>query len=219
MMRMCGHGHRLKDRFQTLSAFSVHRREELPACHLVDGIVAACTTSTAQRRRRIEGSTPLATEAHVNEPTALLADVFVDREVPAEAERELVAALAGAGVSAHAKVVAARRGPEQLHWLVLVALPLQAFLTGVGEAAAADAWAGIKSVLRRLAGRPTPERARPLVLQDSGTGLQIVLPPDLSEEGYRRLTQLDLTTFSRGPVRYDEATGRWISDLDEARRK
>jgi hypothetical protein len=153
----------------------------------------------------------------MNETAAVLADVFVDREVPAEAERDLVAALATAGVTANAKVVPARRGPEQLQWLMLIAVPLQAFLTSVGEAAAADAWAGVKGALRRLAGRQAPERTRPVVLQDPGTGLQIVLSPDLSEEGYRRLTQLDLTTFTRGPVRYDADAGRWISDLDEAR--
>ncbi len=102
---------------------------------------------------------------------------------------------------------------------MLVAVPLKAFLSTVGEAAAADAWAGVKTALRRIAGRPAPGRGRPVVLQDPGTGLQIVLPPDLSDEGYQKLTELDLATFVRGPVRYDPGAGRWISDLDEARRR
>ena len=153
----------------------------------------------------------------MNNFMALEADVLVDHSVPAAAERDLVAALAGAGVTAHSKVVPTRRGAEQLHWLVLVVIPLQAFLQAVGEAAAAEAWAGVKGAVRRLSGRQAPAGGRPVMLQDFGTGLQIILPPDLSEDGYRRLTQLDLTTFTCGPVRFDRERCEWISDLDEAR--
>src|SRR4051794_16779810 len=123
----------------------------------------------------------------MRKPVAVLARVFVDREVAADAERELIAALAAAGVHARSRVAPARRGPEQLHWLVLIAVPLQAFLSSVGEAAAADAWSRAKAVLRRLAGGRLPEQARPIVLQDPDTGLQIVLSPNLCEEAYGQL--------------------------------
>lgn len=147
---------------------------------------------------------------------AVPADVYVDRGVTGESRHELVMALAAAGVDARLRVQPTRRGVEQLHWVVLVAVPLQAFLTSVGEKAATDAWAGVKKALRRIAGRPEPGGTRPLVLQDPESGLQIVLPPDLSDEGYRLLTELDVSRFRRGPIRYDTNAGRWISDLDQA---
>ena len=152
----------------------------------------------------------------MNEQSAVPADVYAGRGVPDESQRELVTALEAAGVNARLRVQPTRRGAEQLHWLILVAVPLQAFLTSVGERAATDAWAGVRAALRRIAGRPGPGAGRPLVLQDPDTGLQIVLPPDLGDEGYRRLTELDVSRFRRGPVRYDTDKGRWISDLDEA---
>ncbi len=50
-------------------------------------------------------------EAIMNEPGTVSADLFADREVPVDAERDLVRALAAAGVDARAKVLPPRRGP------------------------------------------------------------------------------------------------------------
>jgi hypothetical protein len=157
------------------------------------------------------------------------ADVLLDPHVPADQERMLVDALARLDVLAQVRIVPTRRGLGDLHWLVLVALPLQAFLSGMGSKLAEDAYQGFKGAVGRLLGRggqttQVAGRARPLVLQDTATGLQVVLEPDLPDDGYQRLLGLDLAGFQGGGrelprgyllLRYDRRRGRWLSSPGE----
>lgn len=62
-----------------------------------------------------------------------------------------------------------------------------------------------------MTGRPadgSARQGRPVVLEDPGTGLQIVVPPDSPEHAFQQLTELDLSDFVHGPVRYDKADRR-----------
>lgn len=155
-----------------------------------------------------------------NQP--LEADVLVDPEVSVDEERLLVDALAELGVRARTRVVPTRRGVGDLSWVVLVSLPLQAFLTSLGGALAEHAQQGLRDLVGRLVRRDRPAPAadaqRPMVLRDVATGLQVVLEPDLPPEGYRQLLGLDLSQFGVGPVHYDRFQGRWRSELGEALR-
>ena len=54
------------------------------------------------------------------------------------------------------------------------------------------------------------------MLQDTTTGLQIILDHDLPADGYRQLLTLDLSPFRLGPLHYDHVQHRWRSELDEA---
>jgi hypothetical protein len=153
-------------------------------------------------------------------PTESLdANVLLDAEVPADQERLLVEVFGQLGVAAHTRIVPPRRGVAELNWLVLVALPLQAFLGNVGTKFADDAYRGLKALIGRLVSpdRPGPAGQRPMVLRDEATGLELVLEPDLPDEGYRQLFHLDLQRFQVGPVHYDRHQGRWRSEQDEAR--
>jgi hypothetical protein len=58
-----------------------------------------------------------------------------------------------------------------------------------------------------------------LLLQDSTTGIQVVLEADLPDEASQKLLALDLSTIRRGPVHYDRHHHRWRSELDEAEQK
>ena len=149
----------------------------------------------------------------------LEANVLLDAEVPTDQERLLVDVFDQLGVTAHTRIVPTRRGLAELNWLVLVSLPLQAFLAGVGTKFADDAYRGLKALISRLAhgGRPAPGDRRPMVFRDDATGLELVLEPDLPDEGYRQLFDLDLARFQVGPVHYDRHQGRWRSERDEAR--
>lgn len=113
-------------------------------------------------------------------------------------------------------------------------------MSGLGNEAVTDAYRGLKALVTRIrpgasadadAGSGAVPSARdgvgvgvgtdageavPLVLQDPGTRLRIVLEADLPEEAYAQLTRLDLTAFRIGPLHYDRALGRWRSPLDEA---
>jgi hypothetical protein len=147
---------------------------------------------------------------------ALPADIFVDPLVMPEQEEPLLQALTALGVSARTRVVPPRRGADQLQWLILAALPLQAFLSTIGAKLAEDSYRGLQNAIRALLHRDKTPASRPLVLQDTATGLQIVLDRDLTDNGYQQLVDLDLSQFRLGPVRYDRNQGRWRSELDEA---
>lgn len=148
----------------------------------------------------------------------LPAELLVGATVPKADTEALGEALAACGVAAVTKVVAARRAAEQVQWLVLLALPLQAFLSVVGEKAAQDAYAGVRASVDRLLGRPRDPAvpgARTMVLADDDTGLQIVLSADLPPEAYRQLLELTLSDYKLGPLHYDRHAQRWRSVADE----
>jgi hypothetical protein len=148
----------------------------------------------------------------------LPAEVLVTPEVSAEEEQEIVEAFRGLDVTARPRMIYARRSLEQLQWLVLATLPLHAFLSGLGSAAAQDIAQGLKRLVGRVGGA-TPTTAtsqqQVLVLQDVATRLQVVLEADLPEEAYQALVMLDLSVFQQGPVHYDRHRGRWRSELDD----
>ena len=66
-----------------------------------------------------------------------------------------------------------------------------------------------------MAEKPTSS-PQVLVLQDSTTGVQVVLEPDLPDEAFEQLLTFDLATIRRGPLHYDRHCRRWRSELDEA---
>lgn len=154
----------------------------------------------------------------MSERRTVQAYVLVDASVPGEEERQLREALVGLGVTPDVRTMPTRRGAEQLQWLVLVALPLQAFLSGTGGKIAEDAHEALKRAVRTVLRRKRSAAEPPsvLVFQDPATGLQLILGADLSDDGYRQLFDLDLSQFRLGPVHYDHRQQRWRSELDEA---
>ncbi len=147
----------------------------------------------------------------------LAAEVLITAEVSAEEEQAIVEAFRALDVAARTRMVPTRRGLEQLHWLVLAALPLHAFLSGLGSAAAQDVAQGLKRLVGRVVGakHKTASSEQVLVLQDAATQLQIVLEADLPADAYQALGALDLSAFRQGSVHYDRQRGRWRSELDE----
>ena len=150
---------------------------------------------------------------------SLQADLFADEQLSAGWEELIAGALTDLGTSVRVRILPRRRSASDLQWLVLAALPLQAFLTGVGSNFADAAYKGFQDAVRKLLHRENAAGvARPMVLQDTGSGLQIVLEHDLPAEGYQQLLSLDLSRFRFGPLHYDRTEQRWRSELDEAAR-
>jgi hypothetical protein len=149
------------------------------------------------------------------------AEVLIAAEVSAEEEQAIVEAFRALGVAARARMVPTRRSLEQLQWLVLAALPLHAFLSELGSAAAQDAAQCLKRLVGRVVGtkRATASSEQVLVLQDAVTRLQVVLEADLPLEAYQALVALDLSVFRQGPVHYDRQRGKWHSELDECQQR
>lgn len=153
----------------------------------------------------------------------LTAEVLHDGRIGADDEQLIVAALTDCGVAAQVKVIPARRDAQTLTWLVLISLPLQGFLSAVGEKFAADAYDRFTRAVGRLLGRRRPAEDAAgtgpppvLVLQDPATGLRIVLESDLPREAHEQLCALDLSRYRFGPLHYDRALRCWRSELDEA---
>jgi hypothetical protein len=147
----------------------------------------------------------------------LAAEVLVTADVSAEEEQAIVETFRALDVTARTRMVPTRRDLEQLQWLVLAALPLHAFLSEVGSAAAQDLAQGLKHLVGRVVGAKHKSASSPqvLILQDAATQLQVVLEADLPVEAYQALVTLDLSTFREGPVHYDRQRERWRSELDE----
>lgn len=151
--------------------------------------------------------------------TPIEAQILLDGELTAGDEQALVAALVECGVTAELRDMPPRRGA--IEWLVLIALPLQAFLTALGTKGGESAYpqliAAVRGILRRYPAIPDAAAKTPvLILQDPATGVRIVLEGALPDEAYRQLLTLDMSAFRLGPVHYDASKGRWRSELDEA---
>ena len=153
-------------------------------------------------------------------PPELTAEVLLDSNISADEEQSLVAALRGCGVTAEAKIIPPRRDAQTLTWMVLVSLPLQAFISAIGTAMAENAYSAFIRVAQRILSRhrqPGPDRPPSvLVLQDPATGLRIALEPDLPGDAHKQLLTLDLSRYRYGPLHYDRGLRRWRSELDEA---
>ena len=149
---------------------------------------------------------------------SLPAEVLVTTDVSAEEERAIIEVFRDLDVIARTRMILARRGLEQLQWLVLATLPLHAFLSGLGSAAAQDIAHGLKRLVGRVGGAKRAaagSQQQVLVLQDAATRLQVVLEADLPAEAYQALVMLDLSVFRQGPVHYDRHHGKWRSELDD----
>jgi hypothetical protein len=142
----------------------------------------------------------------------IAADVLVRPGMSTDDEYDVAEAFATIDVAATTRSAPTQRTLDGAEWLVLAILPLQAFLSGLGSKLAEDAYHELKDVVGRILRRSNPGwRERALVLQDTATGLEVVLEPDLPTEAYRRLVELDLSDFRRGPVRYDRSRNAWQS--------
>jgi hypothetical protein len=159
--------------------------------------------------------------ASVGSSDPLTARILLPGEVPPAQEQAIVEAFRTIGVTALARVVPPRRGVGDLPWLVLAALPLQAFLGGLGSEAAKGTYEGLKRLVAVVVGG-RPEPARPdqvLVLEDPTSQLRIVLEADLPTDAYRQLVELDLSAYLQGPLHYDRQRSKWRSEPDEWRQR
>lgn len=149
------------------------------------------------------------------------ADVLMAQEIPSDEAARIVGEFASIGMTADLRTVAPTRSMGGVGWLILAALPLQPFFSQLAADAADDVHERLKTfvgrVLRkRSADAGTEDQPRPvMVLQDTVTGVQVILEPDLPAESYQQLLRFDLNTVRHGPLHYDVHRHRWRSELDE----
>jgi hypothetical protein len=156
----------------------------------------------------------------MSDRSEFMAEVLVNEATSTDQEQVVLEWFEELGISAQVRRPLSHRDPGTLGWLVLAALPVQAFLTALTGAFAEDVYGGLKKLVQRVSrrGGKAGDPVAPLVLQDSETGLRIVLDADLPDEAYEQLRQLDLGQIGEGPVRYDRASRRWTAQPDDSSR-
>ncbi len=147
------------------------------------------------------------------------AEVLISEQISADEAVRIAAEFSSVGLTADLRVVAPKRSVGDVVWLLLAAVPLQPFFSRLAEDFADDVHERLNTfVTRVLRRRPPANQPKPvLVLQDTLSGVQVVLEPDLPAESYRQLLAFDLSTVRRGPLHYDLHRRRWRSELDEER--
>lgn len=156
----------------------------------------------------------------MTESAPITTELLLSQRLAATDEQDVVAFFSRFGTISRHRRVRGHRGAA-IEWLVLAALPLQAFLQNLGTLTSEDAYIAFKSLIAQLPHhkpRPHPEEQeiRPIVLQDTSSGLQIVIESDLPEIAYRQLQQLNLAQFNSGPIHFDRNLGCWRADGGEA---
>src|SRR6185437_9623109 len=119
----------------------------------------------------------------VSEP----ANVLIAEPISADETAEIAAAFGSIGLSADLRIVSPKRSLADLTWLILASIPLQPFFNRLAEDVADDMHQRLKTFVTRVLHRPVAaNQAKPvLVLQDTLSGVQVVLEPDLPAESYR----------------------------------
>ncbi len=138
------------------------------------------------------------------------AHLLVDRRLSPDDLEDIEQAFRAAGLRPTVYRSPARRGPEELNWLVIAAIPLSSFLTTMGTKLAEDSYKELRQLAHRVFGRAPTSKPSTLVLEDQDTGTQVLLEPGLPDDGYRALFQTDLASHSGDKVRYDRSQERWV---------
>ncbi|MGH8909398.1 MAG: hypothetical protein ACRD0K_23610 [Egibacteraceae bacterium] len=145
----------------------------------------------------------------------LPAEVRVTDEVSREALDHLLEGLRSFGLNPSRGTVARRRGISDVPWLVWVALSLQPFLNTLVQRGADDVYTKLKELVSNALSRRHEQSATVMVLQDTVTGLELLLESDLPAGAYRQLSRLDLSAIPKGRVHYDRERREWICERDE----
>jgi hypothetical protein len=138
------------------------------------------------------------------------AHLLVDRRLSPDELEDIEQAFRAAGLRPTVYRAPARRGPEELNWLVIAAIPLSSFLTTMGTKLAEDSYKELRRLAHRVFGTAPASKPSTLVLEDQDTGTQVVLELDLPDNGYRALFKADLDSHSGDRMRYDRTQERWI---------
>jgi hypothetical protein len=144
--------------------------------------------------------------------TTLAADVAIYGGARPDDETRVREALRELDVNA--RVQTATSGTDRSSWVVLASLPTRMLFDNMA-ARRADVASQVRELVRRITERGDGSVPGLLMLQDTETGIQIVLWKDLPEIAFQSLPQVDLIRFTFGPVHYDVVAAAWRSPFDE----
>jgi hypothetical protein len=118
-----------------------------------------------------------------------------------------------AGIWAMVRGDVIRHSAGLLPWLIDItaAWTIAKFLAGFADEAGRDGWKGLKKLITGLytARQASPAPRGGVTLREEG-GIQILLPPDLPDQAYRRLYEIeDLSAPLSGFLRWDSEAQDW----------
>jgi len=126
------------------------------------------------------------------------ASVLFASDLSDEAAAQLIEDFQSIGVTAELRQVSPRRALGEIAWLALAVVPLKPFFDQLTMDFADDAYQRLKTFTARvfrLHRPPSSEPPRVLLLQDSTTGIRVVLEPGLPARAYRQLLSFDFATL------------------------
>lgn len=191
-----------------------HRQSRTPAD--IDGRCfpgQACHSPGSRHRNLASGR-----RGHVT-PTliGMTVEVILESEVP-DVERAAVAEVfESAGIEADVRGAYVRRSADILPWIIEITVAATAVrfvwaaIAGAGDEAGRDGWKGLKKLIAGLYEARRASRAPQggVSLRDSGSKVEIQLPPDLPDAAYRRLCEIENPTAPLSGIL------KWDNDLQD----
>jgi len=151
---------------------------------------------------------------HKDENTGLgELEVFLDSSAPAEDVAAVREAFNEAGLMATVRPSYKRKGIGDFPWVVMISVPLMAFLTGFANAAGKDAYDKLKKPVCAIWAKRTKNSGTSgsFTIVDTKSGVSVLLDPDIPGDAYDALAKLDIDSLrGTGVLKYDKDEKRWV---------
>jgi hypothetical protein len=144
--------------------------------------------------------------------TVLAADAAIYGSGRADDEARVRQAFSELDVNVRVRTATYGEDPG-LSWVLIVSVSTRLLFENMAQRA--EVALQIRELTRRTLLRGADARGGLLLLQDTETGVAIVLAPNLPDAAFRSLPAVDLLQFTFGPLHYDPAEGAWRSLFDE----
>jgi hypothetical protein len=140
-------------------------------------------------------------------------EILLDSSATPEEVGVVREAFTDAGLTAKVRPSYERRGTGDLPWVVMVSVPLTAFLTAFAAEAGKDAYKGLKRLVRTIWDKRTKTSgpSGSFTIIDIKSGIWVLLDPDIPDDAYSALSELDLDSLQgSGVLKYDKNQEGWV---------
>lgn len=148
---------------------------------------------------------------------AEIVEVILESEATDTDQAAVAEVFESEGIRAEVNAAFVRRSADVLPWLIEIEKGAKylavALAGGLLAAPGADGWAAVKRLVGRLyeARKGSPGN---VVVRDPGTNTEIPLEPDLPDEAYQRLLEIESPQAPQsGILRWDRERRQWVDPL------
>ena len=130
-------------------------------------------------------------------------EVLIDREAAPAEVRGVTEALRGVGLEADVVPAIEHRSTGALPWIIMISIPVSAFLTQFGAEAGKDAYHGLVRLIRALVAARRADRGSIEIAR------HLNIPSDVTDDGLRALLELPPDALKQGYWIWDSESGTW----------